>query len=142
MFKTFVLLTLTSVLVAHADSTNNSASAKVSWPYYAGDAASTKFSPANLINPSNVKNLRVVWDWRSIDESILKTTGLTTLYNETTPLMLDGRLYLNTQLNQVVALDAVTGKKIWSFDPSVYQMGYPAGLGFVQRGVAYWSSSR
>ena len=54
--------------------------------------------------------------------------------------MIDGRLYLNTQLNQVVALNADTGTQIWSFDPAVYQLGYPAGLGFYQRGVAYWQS--
>ena len=111
----------------------------IDWTSYASDPASTKFSPANLINPRNIKNLKVVWNWTSIDEPILKANRLSTVYNETTPLMVDGRLYLSTQLNQIVALNAKTGQKIWSFDPSVYKLGYPA-VGFIQRGVTYWSS--
>ncbi len=117
--------------------TSSSQATSVQWTHYAGNEKSTKFSPANLINQSNVKNLKVAWQWESLDEPILRDTGLVTLYNESTPLMVEGRLYLITSLNQIVSLDAKTGELLWVFDPKVYQSGYPTGLGFVQRGVAY-----
>lgn len=93
------------------------AAESITWDYYGSDAASTKFSKANLITPENVKNLKVIWDWTSIDQPIQQAMGLKLFSNEATPLMIDGRLYLNTQLSQVAALDAVTGQTIWTFDP-------------------------
>lgn len=115
------------------------AAGDVTWPYYLGDAAATKFSYADQINKTNVKKLKVAWVWDSIDEDILVKKKITTLYNESTPLAIDGRLYLSTALNQIVALEAGTGQQLWSYDPQVYLDGYPSNLGFVQRAVAYWS---
>ena len=54
-------------------------------------------------------------------------------------MMIDGVLYVSTPYNQVVALDAETGRELWRYDPEAYKDGQPAsGQGFVHRGVAAW----
>ena len=55
-----------------------------------------------------------------------------------TPLMVDGVLYLSTPLYQAAAVDARTGKTLWSFDPKAYESGTPAVIPWRHRGVAYW----
>ena len=57
---------------------------------------------------------------------------------ESTPLAIDGLLYLSSPSNRVIALDAESGKEIWQFDP---QAGSTEPRRFFQhRGVAYWQS--
>ena len=61
---------------------------------------------------------------------------------QNTPLMIDNVLYVSTPYNRVVALDAETGKELWSYDPKAYEDGQPPnGTGFVHRGVAAWRAS-
>lgn len=114
----------------------------VIWSQYASDAFASKFTSANQINKKNVQNLKVVWDYTSPDGPYLKSTGLTTLYNESTPLMVDGKVILATPLNQIVALNPESGEEVWIFDPKVYEDGYPVVQGFVQRGLAYWENGK
>jgi quinoprotein glucose dehydrogenase len=52
---------------------------------------------------------------------------------QSNPIVVDGRLYITTPTLKVAALDAATGRPIWSFDPSG---GAPAGARFRHRGVA------
>ncbi len=57
--------------------------------------------------------------------------------------MIGGVLYLSTPYNRVVALDAATGRELWSYDPKAYADGQPPnGTGFVHRGVAAWRDAR
>jgi quinoprotein glucose dehydrogenase len=57
--------------------------------------------------------------------------------------MINDTLYLPTPLNQVVALDANTGRELWRFDPGAYRAGQPSnGTGLVHRGVASWTDGK
>ena len=58
---------------------------------------------------------------------------------ETTPLAVGNTLYTSTSLAQVAAIDGQTGETMWVFNPEVYKAGRPTNLGFVHRGVAYWT---
>lgn len=59
---------------------------------------------------------------------------------ETTPIMVDGVLYLSTPGQRVIALDAETGSQIWEFDS---QAGKGSHRKLIQhRGVAYWEGPR
>jgi quinoprotein glucose dehydrogenase len=55
-----------------------------------------------------------------------------------TPIVIDGVLYVSTPSSRVFALDAETGKKLWVFDP---QEGRSPRLFNSHRGVAYWQSA-
>jgi len=80
------------------------------WPVYAADLRSTKYSTLDLINPTNVRDLRIVWRWKSPDIDIVKQNpSLHLNLFEATPLAIDGVLYVITNLHQIAAIDAATG---------------------------------
>ena len=109
------------------------------WPTYAGDSRSTKYSPLGLIDRNNVSRLRIAWQWSSPDnELVSRTPSLHINLFEGTPLLLDGVLYVSTNLHQIAAIDGATGRTQWVYDPGVYRLGVPKRLGFVHRGVATW----
>ncbi|HEV8599177.1 MAG TPA: amidohydrolase family protein [Gemmatimonadales bacterium] len=112
------------------------------WPVYGGDPGATKYSSLAGITRDNVHLLRPVWSWRTLERADSATRARPGLF-EATPLMLGDTLYLSTSYNQVVALDAESGKELWRYDPRAYDAGQPPnGMGFVHRGVAAWSNGR
>lgn len=116
---------------------------KGEWRFYGGDQGSRKYSPLDQINRDNVKNLKVAWTWDSPDLKIMEQNQkLYTLGYEATPLMINGVLYISTSLSQVAAINAATGQTIWVYDPRSYETGHPTNLGFLHRGVAYWTDGK
>jgi len=70
-----------------------------------GNYAQTRYYPASQINTSNVKNLRPAWIFQTeITES-----------QETTPIVVNGVMYITTSFNHVYALNAATGQQIWHY---------------------------
>jgi quinoprotein glucose dehydrogenase len=60
-------------------------------------------------------------------------------FNESTPLMIDGVLYITTPYNSIAAVDAETGKERWRFDGGAYELGQIlSGSGWKLRGTAFW----
>ena len=111
------------------------------WLSYGADKASSKYSPIAQIDTDNFNRLKVAWTWRSPEEAIKKAhPDLKTWVWESTPLMVDGVLYVSTSLSQVAAIDAATGKPLWLYDPETWKKGTPSNNGFVHRGVAYWAN--
>ncbi|HEV2447600.1 MAG TPA: PQQ-binding-like beta-propeller repeat protein, partial [Candidatus Sulfopaludibacter sp.] len=112
------------------------------WPQYGGDPAETHYSPLALIDRGNVKNLKVAWEWKTREVPLPEYKTTPGMF-EATPLAIGGKLYLSTPYNRVVALDAATGRELWSYDPQAYLDGQvPNGTGFVHRGVAAWRDSK
>jgi quinoprotein glucose dehydrogenase len=101
----------------------DSAKAEIDWQAYGGSMANTHYSKLNQINTSNVSKLQEVWRFDSKE-----TGGL-----ETSPLVVHGMLYAYTPTQKVFALNAVTGKLLWEFDPK-----QPSTK--VQRGLVYWEN--
>src|SRR6185503_18179005 len=56
---------------------------------------------------------------------------------ESTPIVVDGRLFFTTPRNRVIALDPETGRELWTFDPKLERGGVYANM-WINRGVAYW----
>lgn len=113
-------------------------SAAQDWGNYGGDQAGSRYSPLTQIDRSNVSKLEVAWEWKTGEAPMpeLKTTPGSF---EVTPLEIDGVLYLSTPYNRVAALDAASGRELWSYDPKAYADGQPPnGTGFVHRGVGAW----
>ena len=75
------------------------------WLSYSGTLFNQRFSPLTQITPANAKNLQLQWVWQS--RSLEKF--------EATALVVDGVLYTVQAPNDVVALDAVTGRVFWTY---------------------------
>ena len=80
------------------------------WSQVGGDLSGQRYSPLNQIDRSNVAQLEEVWRFESGDVS--PTTSL-----QVTPILVGDDLVLCTPRNQVVSLDAETGRENWRFDP-------------------------
>jgi membrane-bound PQQ-dependent dehydrogenase (glucose/quinate/shikimate family) len=108
------------------------------WRFYAGEAGGTRFSPLQQINRKNVGALKRVWTYHTGEMNRGNETDRHHIAPfETTPIVVNGMLYLSTPSNRVIALDAETGREIWQFDP---QAGRTERKFFQHRGVAYWQS--
>src|SRR6185295_18763486 len=99
------------------------------WPVYGGDAGGLKYSPLTTIDRSNVSRLTVAWTWKTGEQAIA-ANGATLAARpgqfQVTPLAIGDTLFLSTPFNRVVALDAPTGRELWSFDPHAYDAGQPS----------------
>ena len=77
------------------------------WLTYSGDYAATRHSPLHQIDVSNASNLTPKWTYHVASARKL----------EATPVVYDGVMYV-TNTNEVMALDARTGRLIWTYqDP-------------------------
>ncbi len=112
------------------------------WRYYAADAASTKYSPLAQIDPSNVGQLAVAWRWKSIDYEVARANGplRTTNMFETTPIAIDGVLYVGTGLGVAAAIDGATGQTLWTWSPFEQSKNRDRGAGgiSINRGLGSW----
>lgn len=71
-----------------------------------GNYAQTRFYPAKQIDRDNVKNLHVAWIFQTdVKESL-----------ETSPIVVDGVMYVTTSFSHVYALDAKTGVQLWHYN--------------------------
>ena len=99
------------------------------WPTIGLDYAETRFSKLNKINTDNVKQLGLVWSY-----PLESSRGV-----EATPVVVDGIMYQTASWSVVHAIDARTGKQLWTFDPKVdREKGYRGCCDVVNRGVALW----
>ena len=114
----FTLLTLLPyALNAQApvtyDRLSNAAKEPQNYLIYGGDYFSSRFSPLTQITPANAKNLSLSWVYQSAVSGSW----------ESTPLVVDGIMYVTQRPNDVVALDAATGRVFWIYhynnDPKV-----------------------
>lgn len=111
------------------------------WRVYGGDLASRKYSPLSQIAKETLPRLAVAWQWASADNALVAAnpTARPGAYQDT-PLMARGTLYTVTSLGVIVALDPGTGHARWTFDPGSWKLR-PGNLGYVHRGLAYWSDA-
>ena len=135
-----LLVTSVLVLALVAVSCAREPDIATGWAFVGSDQAHTKYSEADEITPANVGELEIVWKWEP-NETPLEEYGTRPGPFQSTPILVDGKLYISTMYTRVAALDAETGAEIWTFDPRAYEGG-PVGAGptgFKHRGIAYWS---
>jgi alcohol dehydrogenase (cytochrome c) len=95
------------------------------WLTYSGTTMSQRHSPLTQITPENVKNLELQWVYQA--RSLEKY--------EATALVVDGIMYTVQAPNDVIALDAVTGRVFWTYQFPVAPEARPC-CGRVNRGLA------
>ena len=105
------------------------ASAQEEWLTHGGTYDEQRHSKLSSINTDNVNKLGVAWTYD------LKTNrGV-----ESTPIVVDGVMYVTSAWSLVYALDAKTGKELWTYDPQVDKaVGVKACCDVVNRGVAVY----
>ena len=152
------LLRATAIVVAAASVAGAQApKPEKDWPAHGHDAGAQRYSPLKQINTTNVANLRLVWSYDTPAAvpppparggSAAEEEGAPVAtppargqspsgepaipaprQSATTPLVVDGVMYMGTMYNRIVALDADTGKEIW-----VKDVGHTPST----RGIAYW----
>jgi PQQ-dependent dehydrogenase (methanol/ethanol family) len=96
------------------------------WPAYGRDYTNQRYSPLRQIVPANVGRLVLAWRY---------ATGIPYGF-ETSPLVVDGVMYLSTPLNHAVALEAATGRKLWEHAETLSTTIHCCGP--VNRGVALY----
>jgi quinohemoprotein ethanol dehydrogenase len=100
------------------------------WMTYGRDYSEQRYSPLKQVNADNVKDLGLAW-YADLSER----GGV----YETTPIVVDGRIYVTSPWSKVYAFDAKTGKRLWKYDPKVPgEYAVKLCCGIVNRGVAVW----
>jgi quinoprotein glucose dehydrogenase len=91
------------------------------WPGYLGGPDSTQYSALKQVNKTNVQKLEVAWTYPTGERGNY-------VFN---PTVVDGVMYVLAKNNSIVALDAATGKEIWTHENQ-------GAVG--TRGINYWES--
>jgi alcohol dehydrogenase (cytochrome c) len=104
----------------------NSDAEPQNWLMYGGNYGSQRFSGLKEITPQNAANLRVAWVYQMRGGGVM----------ESSPLIVDGIMYVTEPPSNVTALDARTGKPLWHYVPQVPRDFVPVGLFPTNRGVA------
>ena len=100
------------------------------WPGHGRDTSEQRYSPLKQITADNVNQLGVAW------HADLTERGQW----QSTPVEVDGRIYVTTPWSKVYAFDAKTGTQLWKFDPKVPRELAATSLccNNSNRGVTYW----
>ena len=98
------------------------------WPAYGRTFSETHYSPLSEINRETVPRLNLAW-----------TLDLDVTNNLSTPLAVDGIIYVASGYSFVHAVDAKTGKLLWRYDPEVAKAaGTKLRTGWGIRGLSFW----
>lgn len=107
----------------------STASAGDEWLTYGGTYDEQRHSKLTQINTDNVNQLGVAWTY-----DLATNRGV-----ESTPIVVDGTMYVTSAWSVVYALDAKTGAEKWVYDPEVDKaVGVKACCDVVNRGVAVY----
>jgi quinoprotein glucose dehydrogenase len=135
---------LLACLTLAAVAANAEAPATADWPVTEGAPGGGRYTPLTDITWSNVASLRVAWTYHHGDywkTSFPPPQKERSSAFESTPIVVDGRLFFTTPRNRVIALDPETGRELWTFDPKLERGGVYANM-WINRGVAYWRDPR
>ena len=112
------------------------AHAQNDWPAWGRDGGNQRHSPLTQINADNVASLVPAWRFE------MTKAGVQSRPSQSTPLMVDGILYLSFPFYRVVALEPETGNVLWDYtapgewNSPEHQLHWNAGGSM--RGLSYW----
>jgi quinohemoprotein ethanol dehydrogenase len=100
------------------------------WMSHGRDYSEQRFSPLTEVSVENVTQLGLTW-FADFD---------TRRGQESTPIVVDGVMYVTTAWSKLYAFDAKSGKALWAYDPQVPgEWAVNACCDVVNRGVAAWN---
>src|SRR5262249_831322 len=81
------------------------------WRHHGNDLANTRYQNVDQINRGNVRNLRVAWVFHTgVLDNLAELQG--------SPIVVDGKIFITDGHDNVFALNAATGRLIWSYKPT------------------------
>jgi len=86
------------------------AKAQKNWAHYGNDEGGSRFAALDQINRSNVAKLVPVWTYHTGDVALSDGNGAE---DQMTPLQVGDKVFICTPHNNVIALDADSGKQLW-----------------------------
>jgi quinoprotein glucose dehydrogenase len=95
------------------------------WPMYGGDAGKTRHSTLDQLHRGNVSSLQEAWRYDTGEKGDTQTQ----------PIVVGRVLYGYTPTHKAFALDAATGKLLWTFDSLIQGVG-------ANRGLSHWSDGK
>jgi quinoprotein glucose dehydrogenase len=114
--RDFLSIVAACALLYGADATPHS-----TWGAYLGGADSDQYSALKQITRANVKQLEIAWTYPTGEKGNY-------LFN---PIVIDGVMYVLAKNNSIVALDAATGREVWTHENR-------GAVG--TRGISYWEN--
>ena len=121
------------VLASYAprvDAQRSGSATTVNWPLHNLDLAGSRFSTLDQINTKNVKALTPRW--------LFQYGIIDGVSNQTTPVIVDGVMYVTDPRGSVYAVNGADGHLLWSFDVTdLIGGGRREGYIFRNRGAAY-----
>jgi quinoprotein glucose dehydrogenase len=128
IYQTGTILPSQVTPVASAQSLPVSEGSEDDWAVWGQNNGGARFSPLTQITPDNVANLKIAWIYRTGPDAKGNMPRLSV-----TPLKIDRSIYLCTGWNDVISLDAETGKERWRAKSGAQTDPYGSC-----RGVAYY----
>jgi alcohol dehydrogenase (cytochrome c) len=126
--KLIVALLIAAPLAAQVpfDRLRRASSEPQNWLTYSGNYQAHRFSSPGQITPTNVASLKPLWVYQAPETGTI----------ETTPIVVDGVMYVTEPPTIVTALDARTGRRLWRYIRTLPADLQTIGFGRVNRGVA------
>ena len=135
----FLVAATMAALVFGSTSLDAQSPSDSDWPHYGKDPGGSRYSPLAQIDRNNVKQLQLAWTyrtgWTQQDTQLIRKAAF-----EATPILVEGKLFLSTPYDDVIALDPRSGTKIWEFDPHVDLTRNYSEV--TSRGVSAWVDSK
>jgi len=108
-----VLISLTLSACSEPPANHNSND----WPLYGRDYTNQRYSPLDQINRQNVRDLKLAWKYKTNKKATFQTS----------PIVVDNTMFITTPFNDVIALDATTGKEIWRYQHKLIRKDFCCG---------------
>jgi len=105
------ILVITIIAAVPRSAAQQKEQASLNWRYYGNDPGNMRYQNVDQINPSNVSQLKPAWVFHTGVHD--KDASM-----ETTPIVLNGVMYLTSGEDDVFAVNAGTGSQIWAYHPT------------------------
>ncbi|MEO6329268.1 MAG: PQQ-binding-like beta-propeller repeat protein [Ginsengibacter sp.] len=132
------------VIIVSASCKNRVKESYTNWKVYGGSKDASHYSSLTEVDTNNVAGLKVAWMYHTADTDTSDHSQM-----ECNAVIVDGIFYATSPKMRLFALDAATGKQVWSFDPRISlvfdakdQLSLPLTFSNTGRGVTYWSDGK
>jgi len=133
-YKLAIAVSLFALGAASCESSrpgHTAAQEHVDWAVYSGDWSASQYSTLKQVNVGNVSQMKLAWSYASAKGADVPVASEL----QVNPLIVDGVLYGRSPNYNVFAIDASTGRELWTHQPNARY----AGLSYM-RGLTMWKN--